>query len=516
MESIAELFDFSRFMPHGMCFLWRWDLLILHVGSDLLIALSYFSIPAAIYTFVRKRADARNDQIALLFVAFILLCGITHVASIVTIWYPAYVIEGLFKLATGVVSLATAIALWHLIPQALAIPSAQQLEARNQEVRQLNQRLQQRIDSLTTLAGGVSHDFNNMLTVIQGHAQLLEYADLDADERASVDAILESTERATDVCRQMLAYSGRGHFVLSRTDLNEVVSGIDLPAAEHTDITYSLTHAPCEISAAPEQIRQMVNDLVTNAVEAIDSDRGLIEISTYRDQIDAERLGHAAFEHSLVAGEAVVLEIRDNGVGMPRQVQERIFEPYYSTKFTGRGLGMAAVQGIVRGHGGALFVDSTEHAGTSIKVAFPVKVAESLQYRTPKNPYPSVVLVVDDEPRVMALARSHLTSLGIRVHATTDPEEALRLLRKNVDEIEAVLVDYLMPQITGTELLEEMLEIKEVDAYLTSGYSRGEIDEPLLRRMLTGFIAKPYTRDDFRQLFGEGSRPPDIETGDAP
>ncbi len=516
METIAELFDFSRFMPHGMCFLWRWDLLILHVGSDLLIALAYFSIPAAIYTFVRKREDARNDQIALLFVAFILLCGITHVASIVTIWYPAYIIEGLFKLATGIVSLATAIALWHLIPQALAIPSNQQLEARNQEIQQLNRRLQQRIDSLTTLAGGVSHDFNNMLTVIQGHAQLLEHAGLDQEARSSVEAILESTERATDVCRQMLAYSGRGHFVLSRTDINEIISSIEVPATQHCDITYALTQSPCEISAAPEQIRQMVHDLVSNSIEAIDAERGHIQIATSREHLDSDQLARAAFEHALVPGEAIVLEIRDNGVGMPRQVLERIFEPYYSTKFTGRGLGMAAVQGIVRGHGGALFIDTTEHAGTSIRVAFPVKVTESIQYRTPKHPYPSVVLVVDDEPQVMALARSHLTSLGIRVHATTDPEEALRLLQRNVDQIEAVIVDYLMPQITGTELLEEMLEIKEVDAYLTSGYSRGEIDEPLLRRMLTGFIAKPYTRDDFRRLFGEGSRPPDIETGEAP
>ncbi|MCB1691508.1 MAG: histidine kinase, partial [Pseudomonadales bacterium] len=173
MQSIAELFDFSRFMPHGMCFLWRPDLLVLQVGSDALIALAYFSIPAAMIVLLRKRPDVPRGILGL-FSAFILLCGFTHLASIVVIWYPAYVIEGLIKLATAIVSVTTAVYLWPLIPRALAVPSVAAMEQRNHEIEELNRKLQQRIDSLSTLAGGVSHEFNNLLTVIKGHAQLLE------------------------------------------------------------------------------------------------------------------------------------------------------------------------------------------------------------------------------------------------------------------------------------------------------------------------------------------------------
>lgn len=519
MSSFLELFDFSQFMPHGMCFLWRWDLLILHVGSDLMIAAAYFSIPAAIFTFIRKRTDIRDNNIAYLFAAFILLCGITHVSSIVTIWYPAYIIEGMFKLATGLVSVATAITLWRLIPRALAVPSAQQMAARNREIGELNRRLQQRIDSLTTLAGGVSHDFNNILTVIHGHAQLLERPDMSEEDRSSIEAILESSRRAAELCRQMLAYSGRGHFVLAKTDLNDVISHSELPTRLNCDITYSLASKPAQIQGSPDQLAHLLTSLVTNAIEAIDaiSGKGRIVISTSVASLTADELEAAAFETDMGPGDAVVLEVRDNGPGMDRQVVERVFEPYFSTKFTGRGLGMAAVQGIVRGHGGALFVTSTPGAGTSIRVAFPQRSTSSLQYREPMSPVPKRVLVVDDEPEVAALAAQYLESMGIEVLVTTDPIEAMTLVRKHRNELDALIVDYLMPQVTGTELLEEVAGIIEVDAYLTSGYSRGELDEPQLRKLLTGFIAKPFTRRDFQLLFGQTSQPPSsTEPGDTP
>lgn len=507
--SVSELFDISRFMPHGMCFLWRPDLLILHVGSDLLIALAYFSIPAAMLVLMRKRPDVPRPILGL-FAAFILLCGITHLTNIVVVWYPVYYIEGMLKLATALVSVATAVLLWTLIPKAIALPSLASMEFRNRKIGELNRQLQQRIDSLSTLAGGVSHDFNNLLTVILGNAQLLEDKANDGMDRESIDAIIKAAVRAAEVCTQMLAYSGRGHFILSATDLNEVITKTQLPADNRCNLTYSLSSTVEPVNASESQIKQLVIDLCTNAMEAIfesTREKGEVVISTYRTTLTEDDINRAAFQSGMEPGDAFVLEVKDNGVGMSPQVIDRVFEPYYSTKFAGRGLGMAAVQGIVRGHGASLFIESTRSVGTTVKVAFPVHPASTIRYRTPSHARPSCVLVVDDEPEILTLAKGYLLKLGIKALATSDPQEALRLALVHRNELDTVIIDYLMPHVTGSDLLSKISEIVEVDAYLTSGYSRGEIDDPTLRALLTGFIAKPFNFNDFANLF----RPDDVE-----
>ena len=507
MDYLARLFGVSNYMPHGYCFHWRPDLLLLHAGSDLLTAISYFSIPAAIIVFFRKRTDAPG-QVAKLFIAFIALCGLTHLMSVVVIWYPAYALEGLIKLATALVSMTTAIVLWPLIPKLSSLPSRSDLEARNRQIEQLNAKLQQRIDSLGTLAGGVSHDFNNLLTVIKGHAQILQESADTSGSQESLSAISSAAERATDVCRQMLAYSGRGHFVLEEADLNELIEALKLPDKPDINFNYSLSTRLPHISASPQQIEQLLTDLCTNAIEAIDdasTERGEISISTWSEAMTREALDDALFSHEVQPGEVVLLEVADNGVGMPPKVLERLFEPYYSTKFTGRGLGMAAVQGIVRGHHGCIFIDTAPGKGTRVRVAFPTTHARSTRYRPPRTNRPRTILIVDDEPQVLALARDYLSRLGIETLATSDSGEALRLARRHRDRLDAIIVDFLLPYTTGSELLVRLLEICEADAYLTSGYSRGEIDDPTLRRVLTGFIAKPFDPEDFRVLFAAGA-----------
>ena len=504
MAYLAELFGISNYMPHGFCFRWRPDLLILQVGSDSLIAAAYFSIPAAIVVFLRKRLDVQGG-VAKLFIAFIALCGLTHLMSVVVIWYPAYAIEGLAKLATAMVSVTTAIALWPLIPRLTDLPGRAELEQRNREIRLLNQKLQQRIDSLGTLAGGVSHDFNNLFTVIKGHGQILEQSnDLPDAMRENLTAIADAVDRAADVCRQMLAYSGRGHFILVETNLNEIIESMRLPADPRCNFKYSLSTTLEPINASREQMQQLVIDLCTNAIEAIGESgkqKGEVSIRTHMNVLTRKDIDDAVFSHDFSPGEAVILEVADNGVGMPPQVFERLFEPYYSTKFTGRGLGMAAVQGIVRGHHGCVFIETAPDRGTTVKVAFPTTLAKTVQHKAPRVPRPKTILVVDDEPQVLSLARDYLTSLGIAVLATTDTDEAIRLARKHKHSLDAVIVDFLLPYTTGSDLLARIEEICEVDAYLTSGYTRGEIDDPTLRRLLTGYIAKPFDLQDFKDLF---------------
>lgn len=495
-------------MPHGMCFLWRWDLLILHVGADVLIALAYFSIPAAMLVLLKKRPDLPRGVFRL-FVAFILLCGITHLSSIVVIWYPAYVVEGMLKMATALVSVTTAILLWPLIPKAAALPSMQSMEQRNAEIEKLNARLLRRIDSLSTLAGGVSHDFNNLLTVIQGNAQMLLDPDSGLDPTTGLTAIEGASIRAERVCRQMLAYSGRGHFILQPCQLNAVIENTHLPRGD--GITVQVHQCPDlpPIQASSRQLDQLVQDLCKNAVEAVaEAQRpdGRICVSTRTTVLDESELQAAAFEHDLAPGPVVLLEVEDNGVGMSPDLVERAFEPYQSTKFTGRGLGLAAVQGIVRGHGGSLFIKSEPNSGTRVRVAFPAEGVATFRFRQQSFDQPRQALVVDDEPEVLEVARRALQACGMEVETCDDPQRALVLLGQPGFRPQVLIVDYLMPQLTGAELIRQLPSDYRPDVYLTSGYSRQEISEPALQGRLTGFIAKPFDSGDFERLFGRLGR----------
>lgn len=504
---MVQSFGSADLIPTGEGLLWRPVLVSLQVGSDLLTAVSCFVIGGAIIVFLRKRSDVPG-AIARLFFAVILLLGLTRLTSALVVWYPGYWLETIVKLVAGLASATMAVMLWPLIPKITRLPSRAELTQRNRQIEDHNHRLQQRVDSLGALAGGISHDFNNLLTVIKGHAQLLaQSADL-SNAGESVDAISTAADRAASVCQQMLAYSGRGQFSLEETNLNDIIDKLHLPHAPQIDFNYSLSAQLHPVNVSREQIQQLLDCLCTNAIEAIgDSSehKGTVSIRTCNANLRRAQLDKAVFLHDMEPGDAVVLEVRDNGAGMSPQVLERLFEPYYSTKFTGRGLGMAAVQGIVRGHHGCMFIDTAPAKGTTVTVVMPTARVETATYRTPRVRYPTTVLLVDDEPELLSLAREYLTSLGITALATTDPGEALRLARHHRDRLDAVIVDFLLPYTTGSELLAKITEICQVDAYLTSGYTRGEVDDPVLRKLLTGFIAKPFALEDFRELFSPGS-----------
>lgn len=500
---MSDMFNLGQFMPHGICYLWRWDLLILHVGSDALIAGAYFSIPAALLVLTKNRTDIPRG-IFLLFVAFILLCGITHLVSIIVTWYPLYYIQAFFKLATAIVSVITAVMLWPLVPKLIEMPSLAAMELRNNEIQALNRQLQNRIDSLSTLAGGVSHEFNNLFTIIMGNTQLLEGQNLNGDGRNQLAAISRASNRAAGVCRQMLAFSGNGHFFLTELDINDTLRHMEIAESPVCRVEMDLSENLEPIGASKEQFTQLVQDLIENSRESIEEARrenGLVQIATFKTELTRNLLAQSAFETSMNPGPAIMLEVKDNGAGMPPPVMERIFEPYFSTKFTGRGLGLAAVQGIIRGHGACLFVESTVGAGSKFRIGFPAIMAKTSQYRLPKSTNPRVVLVVDDEEDILHLARKYLTELGIKTLIASDAQSAIRLVEENKHEIDAVLLDYLMPWISGIQLLAKIHSHIDVDTYLTSGYTRGEISNPEIRNQLTGFIAKPFRREDFVAIF---------------
>lgn len=370
----------SQFMPHGMCYMWRWDLLLLHVGSDLAIALAYFSIPYAVFSFVRSRPDI-PPRIYLLFATFILLCGITHVMSIVVVWHPLYYIQGVLKSLTAIISIATAYVLWKELPVAIAItPSFRQIIERNKEIESLNEKLQERVDSLTTLAGGVAHDFNNLLAIITGNTELLKRQHKDEKSAERIESIELTVQRATAISQRMLAYSGKGAFALTPLDLNAVLRNLAQESDMVSNASFDLDKEIPQVEGATQQIEQMVTDLVQNSIEAQKEagiTEGSITVSTQQRYVNDVELGTANFSHELEAGQYVVLEVSDDGPGMDKTTRTHMFDPYFSTHFMGRGLGLAAVIGIVRGHNGSINVTSQLGSGTSIKIFFPPLIAET-------------------------------------------------------------------------------------------------------------------------------------------
>lgn len=497
--------QFDAFMPHGMCYMWRWDMLLLQVGSDLLIALAYFSIPAALIMLMRRRPDLPRG-ILRLFVAFIMLCGLTHLIGVIVVWEPIYLIQGLAKLATAAVSIATAIALWPLVPKIAATPTIEELESRNQEIAALNTRLEARLASLSTLAGGVSHDFNNMLTVIGGNVELLKGDNIEPEQLRKLNSISTASRRCADICRKMLAYSGNGHFVMEQCDLGEIIANAELKIPAHCQLAVNVEPNLPPLLGSPRQLKELLVVMLDNAVEAIDESghgEGRITVSATRQTLSEQDLRGGEFETSARSGDHLILEIQDNGVGMAADVQERIFDPYFSTKFTGRGLGLAAVQGIVRGHEGCLFLDSTAETGTRIRVAFPASLPDNRQFNLPRFPRPRMVLVVDDEAPVLDLASNYLQDLGLRVLTAQNATMAESLVSQYGDEIDALIIDYQMPGANGLQLLDRIYARINADTYMTSGFSRDEVSTPEVRRRLTGFIAKPFSKREFQNLFGQ-------------
>ena len=469
----------------------------------MLLALGCLAVGAGLLAYLRSHRDMPLANAFRAAIAFFALLGARELAELAGT--PSGTLRDVLGvLAAAAISFA-AVAFWRAMPRLRAQPTLDDSAAQQREIEALNQELSARLESLSTLAGGVAHDFNNQLTVITGHADLMASGEKSPTRAEHLESIRSAADRATALARQMLAYSGRGHFLLEPTDLNGCIDVEQLGAVPDITFDFALEADLPLLQLAPTQLRQLVEELVRNAIEATVEGGAMnprVSVRTRRERLDASALAHASFEHSVEPGEVVVLEVEDNGIGMGPDVVERLFEPYYSTRFAGRGLGMAAVQGIARGHGAALLMDSEPGRGTTVRIVFPAMRADAPAYRD-RSHRGEVrrLLVLDDETGLLDLVREYCAQLGMEAIVTDDPDEAVETLLTEGQHIDAVLLDYLMPLRTGDEVLAEIREFSAVDVYLTSGFSRGRVDDPELRRELAGFLQKPFTFEDFRQLF---------------
>jgi len=235
---------------------------------------------------------------------------------------------------------------------------------------------QQKSESLMVLAGGVAHDFNNLLTGILGNADLLAIlSPPESDQKRAAEAIVIGAQRAADLVSKMLAYSGGGRVVAQHVELDalvrEMVDLLGASVARHCTLTYNSPGALPLVETDPTQIRQVVLNLIVNAAEAVD-DAGVITVETGEETLDRAMLKKMTFGSEVPPGRYVFIDVVDNGAGMSEHTLARMFDPFFSTKDTGRGLGMAAVRGIIRSHRAALRVTSAEGQGTRFRVWFPL------------------------------------------------------------------------------------------------------------------------------------------------
>jgi PAS domain S-box-containing protein len=373
------------------------------------------------------------------------------------------------------------------------------------EQRALAEQVQQtqRLQSLGVLAGGVAHDFNNILTVISNEVSLAKRdAAGGASNAAHLDAIALAVERATDLSHQMLAYAGKARLEREPVELSVLVAEMSnmLEASISKKVTLTRDLAPglAALRGDATQIRQIVMNLVLNASEAVSAPHGTIRVTTGRGVYDAQAFARSPAGGAPKAGAYVWLEVADDGVGMDEATLARLFDPFFTTKFLGRGLGMAAVLGIVRSHDGAIDVESKAGKGTRVRVFFPVSVAEAPAKR-PVNANgeargAGVVLLVDDEKNVRVSTELLLRDLGFDVLAARDGVEAIDVFRAESGRLDAVLLDLSMPRMDGMETLKELRRIApQVPVVLMSGFGSAPLEQqPKNGDEPDAVLPKPY------------------------
>ena len=372
----------------------------------------------------------------------------------------------------------------------------------------------QKLDSLGLLAGGIAHDFNNMLMGVLGNASL---ALDDAPPGSALEECLQDIElaakNAAGLAKQLLAYSGRGRFVVEPVDLGTVMEEmaklLEASIPKSVRIRYQLDTDVGPVHADVSQVRQVLMNLILNAAQAIGDRSGIITVAISAMDCDQDYLDTTFASEQLAAGRYVYLEITDTGEGMDAETLPRIFDPFFSTKDAGRGLGLAATLGIVRGHQGAIKVYSELGRGSTFKVLLP----EHSEPAVRRAAIPAdlgdfvghgIVLVVDDEEHVRRVASRVLRRLGFEVLTAEDGREALAIYRSHQDEIVLVLLDMMMPRMGGERTFTELRRIDaDVRVLLTSGYNEQDAVARFVGRGLAGFIQKPYPKGELERAVKE-------------
>ena len=364
----------------------------------------------------------------------------------------------------------------------------------------------QKMAGLGLLASGIAHDFNNLLTVVLGNAELA-LLDCGGTDGGVLDEIKKTALRAAELANQMLVYTGKASLVVSSINLSSIVkemgSLLDVSISKKVSIRYCLAENVPLIRGDISQIRQVAMNLITNASEAIGDRSGVIAISIHAVELKTGELERTFPPGGLPAGRYVQLEVSDTGDGMNEETMQKIFDPLFTTKITGRGLGLASLLNVVQGHNGAVDVRSEVGRGTVFRIYFPVEeevcepgAEEALVAGSEWRGY-GTALVADDEEAIRNITAALLERLGFRVITAADGFETVDLYTENAGDISLLLMDLNMPRLNGIEATLRIRHINpKVPVLFMSGYPREQVMERFGQQPHTDFVRKPFQSDE--------------------
>jgi PAS domain S-box-containing protein len=360
-----------------------------------------------------------------------------------------------------------------------------------------------KLDGLAVLAGGIAHDFNNILMIITGYCGLTKLAYDTAAEH--IPQIEKAVERAAELCRLMLAYAGKATLAETQVVMwalvEQVVHLQKETITRNVAINSHYSQNIPSIRGDAGQLREIVSNLISNASEAIGEAQGEITVSLTQTTIhpglsEKDHLGTV-----IPAGGYVCLTVTDTGCGMDDEARLRMLEPFYSTKNTGRGLGMSSVLGNIKAHNGALQISSQPGSGTTCRVYLPARIRdaadnESIQQISPVRG--ATILLVEDEAELLLIMKMILQKLGFTVIEASNGKEALELYQDNAEDIALIMTDIEMPVMDGYALFGELKKLKpDLPIVIVSAFADTVITSKIPRDNIAGLINKPY---NFRQL----------------
>jgi signal transduction histidine kinase/CheY-like chemotaxis protein len=527
--SFGNILDVSMLMPHGACLLWKPELIWLNAVSDALIASAFFAIAFVLAFFVWRRRDIQFSGVFWAFAIFITVCGVTRLLSVLTLWVPAYGIEGIAKGLLALISMVIAAALLLLLPRILVLPSRYQLgqayAALEEEVRQRRSaeamvkrfqeieatetqvRQAQKMEAIGQLTGGVAHDFNNILTVITGTIEILGDAVSDRPHLAQIIKLVSAAAaRGADLTQHLLAFARRQPLQPRSVDVNAMI--IDAARllrptlGEQIEIESMLAHNSAPALIDPSQLSTAILNLALNARDAMPNG-GKLTLETKNIVLDEN---YAGMNSEVTPGNYVMIAVSDSGMGIPAHLLEKVFEPFFTTKDVGKGsgLGLSMVYGFVKQSNGHIKIYSEEGHGTTVKLYLPQATG------IPGVPADDIsgieagdesILIVEDDALVREYVVTQIGSLGYHTLAASNAAEALAII-DGPERIDLLFTDVIIPGgMNGRQLAIEALTRRQALKILyTSGYTEnaivhhGRLDAGVL------LLPKPYRSSDLARM----------------
>jgi signal transduction histidine kinase len=471
------------FMPHGYCFEWRPGILWLHIVSDAAIAIAYFGISFLLFYFVQRRRELPFQLVFILFSAFIILCGTTHLFSIWVLWHPNYYIEGYDKALTAIVSVVTLFVAATVLPralqtalslEALVVTRSKELEVANAGLRaeiaaresvEFTLRQSQKMEAIGQLTGGIAHDFNNILQAIGGSLEMAQHrmAQGRTDEAARfTDSVRQTVDRAAALTSRLLAFARRQPLQPSAIQLDTLILSIEellrrTIGTASAAITFDLRlqDGGLAVLCDPNQLENALLNLTINARDAMPNGGSLV-IGTSLLSFSA---GDLAGEQGVDPGEYLEIVVSDTGTGMDEATRDRVFEPFFTTKPTGlgTGLGLSQVYGFARQSGGFVKLESRLGDGTKVKLYLQraeLPAAENCSAAPPAEGAiaQAKLLLVEDDPIGRANAAEFLREQGYEVQEAEDGPAAMELLER-APAMDLLITDIGLPNgINGRQL----------------------------------------------------------------